>query len=179
MTTRNNARRRKGSVRQTKYPGWDEARRGEQSADREEAEQRIYGDEALATRNYWKDALGVQASFVYAIRSVGQAPVKIGHTAGDPLKRVAELQCGNPADIYIAGLILGSKKTERDLHRYWASAHVRGEWFGNGCEHAIVELFDVVALMQMSDYEDGSDAMYVRDETPVAVLRQAIRAEAA
>lgn len=178
MTTRNQARRRKGAVRQIKHPGWDEQRRAYHADDVAELEEMAYAEQALAARDYWKGKLGAQASFVYAIRSNGQDAVKIGHTTGEPMHRLAELQCGNPADLYIAGLILGSKKTERDLHGYWADARLRGEWFGKGCEHAILALYGVIATVQVADYEDGSDAIYVRDQTAVAVLTAASRVAA-
>jgi Meiotically up-regulated gene 113 len=58
-----------------------------------------------------------------------QGYYKIGYTGGDPRKRIAELQTGNPFPVEYMGSISGSLEVEDALHERFAHKHVRGEWF--------------------------------------------------
>jgi hypothetical protein len=64
--------------------------------------------------------------FVYAIES-GDA-VKIGW-AGDPFRRLSELNVGSPDDHKLLGYIPATKDQERELHGLCAAHRIRGEWF--------------------------------------------------
>ena len=65
---------------------------------------------------------------VYLIRAGETDMVKIGW-ADDPEARRADLQTGHYEELRILRLIEGSPATERWLHRYFRTEHVRREWF--------------------------------------------------
>lgn len=66
--------------------------------------------------------------FVYFIQEGDDGPVKIGE-AFDPVKRLSELQCGNPRALALRAVVLATDETERSLHLKWSSIRIRGEWF--------------------------------------------------
>lgn len=71
--------------------------------------------------------------YIYFIREVNSHYVKIGY-ANDPVKRVGELQIGNPHDLIIAHAIqvadaATAKRIEHVFHVRFQSALVRGEWY--------------------------------------------------
>ena len=63
---------------------------------------------------------------IYLARSQGY--YKIGFS-NDPLKRLAELQVGNPSSIELVGTIPGTFLEERRLHTLFKGKRIRGEWF--------------------------------------------------
>lgn len=105
--------------------------------------------------NYWTDAYDTP-DFVYFVQEEDGGAVKIGR-AFDPVKRLAQLQCGNPRRLKIRALLLGSPELEKGLHRLWRAAAVGGEWFGAGCEQAILTLAERSSQWQMEDHREGAD----------------------
>jgi len=74
----------------------------------------------------------VKNTYVYFIQS-GNKHIKIGHT-NNLQHRLENMQVGNPHQLYLrASFGPMSKKmaeaVEKDLHAYFRSFHVRGEWF--------------------------------------------------
>lgn len=67
-------------------------------------------------------------SFVYFIQCVSGGPIKIGY-AVDPVRRVSHLQSGTFEELKILASIPGSRQQEAALHRKFAAARVRSEWF--------------------------------------------------
>lgn len=63
---------------------------------------------------------------VYLIQRGGDGPIKIGATAGDPLRRMATLQTASPETLYLIGCVRGS---EDDIHQRFRAHHISGEWF--------------------------------------------------
>lgn len=170
MTTRDQARRRKGATRQTKGLGWEPSRRALVESERASEDYALFAsDECRDMYGYWQQRLGAQASYVYFIVARAQPAIKIGFAA-NPITRLRELQCGNPSALGICSVILGDKATERLLHRHWREALVRGEWFGHGYEGAILALADGIAETQIAEHEKGFDLAYVRDVLPMQVL---------
>lgn len=55
--------------------------------------------------------------------------VKIGHTTGDPAKRMEGLQVGCPFKMKLLGTIPGTREVERALHSRFRSSALGGEWF--------------------------------------------------
>jgi hypothetical protein len=55
--------------------------------------------------------------------------VKIGFTAGDVAKRIANLQTGSPVPLTILRVVVGDERVERALHSRFAPHRQRGEWF--------------------------------------------------
>ncbi len=72
--------------------------------------------------------------YVYFVQeSETLGPVKIG-VAVDCTRRVSEMQIGNPRELFLAVRIgpLSSDAAynlERDLHKFFDSRRIRGEWF--------------------------------------------------
>lgn len=64
---------------------------------------------------------------IYFIKS--KRFVKIGYTAKEPEKRLAQLQTGNPETLKLLGTIEGTPEVEKALHNYFNRFHFRGEWF--------------------------------------------------
>jgi hypothetical protein len=76
---------------------------------------------------------------VYFIQSGDSGPVKIGQ-AHNPITRLAELQCGNPETLHLRAVVLATNTLERELHYAWARHAMRGEWFADGVQEALVAL---------------------------------------
>jgi hypothetical protein len=55
--------------------------------------------------------------------------IKIGFTSKHPKGRVDELKTGCPYPITVLGVIEGSQKTERELHRKFSASRANLEWF--------------------------------------------------
>lgn len=69
-------------------------------------------------------------TFVYVIRAGRH--FKIGYSAGDPRKRLKELQTGSALPLFLMGYILGTHADEAALHRRYAGKRAEGEWFSLG-----------------------------------------------
>jgi hypothetical protein len=65
-------------------------------------------------------------SWVYFVTYADK--VKIG-TARSVKKRFAELQCGSPVILRLAGQMPGDNRDERELHERWNEYRLHGEWF--------------------------------------------------
>lgn len=65
-------------------------------------------------------------SHTYLIAADGTHLVKIG-IAKDPMRRLKELQTGQPMDLHLLWSVAGDY--ESDLHLHFATHRVRGEWF--------------------------------------------------
>ncbi len=66
---------------------------------------------------------------IYFIR--GGSSVKIGFVSDKNSlpERLANLQCGSPLVLSIAGVYEGDRETEQELHRIFAAERYLGEWF--------------------------------------------------
>lgn len=65
---------------------------------------------------------------VYFIRQVGTNLIKVGW-AKEPTERMKTLQTGSPHAFELLAVGDGGAREEHALHRRFAEAHVRGEWF--------------------------------------------------
>ena len=74
-------------------------------------------------------------SFLYFIHEKGDlTQFKIGFTTNLE-QRLRELQTGNPRDLVIYKTIINSsKKKEKQMQDYFASYHIKGEWYRITCE---------------------------------------------
>lgn len=63
----------------------------------------------------------------YLVGAEGSPLVKIGYTGGDPKKRLASLQTGQPMTLSLLWSVDGDY--EDGLHQRFAEYRVRGEWF--------------------------------------------------
>lgn len=77
-------------------------------------------------------------SFVYFVQAGDSGPIKIGHTR-DVDRRIASMRTGNHEELRLRLVVAGGWVTERELHRRFADAHKRGEWF-----HPAPELLDFI-----------------------------------
>lgn len=60
--------------------------------------------------------------------------IKIGYTAGEASKRIAQLQTGQPQKIELIGTIEGERDAESGLHQEFAEFRGNGEWFKRDAE---------------------------------------------
>lgn len=77
---------------------------------------------------FWNDRLA-RPTFVYFIQEGGDGPVKIGFSKR-PERRPQKLQTGNPRELLLRHVLPGDRAIEDQLHRRFAPARIRGEWFG-------------------------------------------------
>lgn len=66
---------------------------------------------------------------VYFIQSGHEGPIKIGHTSGDVISRVNNLQTGNPSMLSVLACLDGGRALELSLHNKFAIFRFRNEWF--------------------------------------------------
>ena len=66
--------------------------------------------------------------YIYFIQSGEDGPIKIGF-ARDPHRRFGHIQGSNPAECRLLGVLQGTPKLERKLHRRFRDHLIRGEWF--------------------------------------------------
>lgn len=75
---------------------------------------------------------------VYFVEAGKGGSIKIG-TAIDVPSRIRDLQGANAKKLRLLVVIRGDHKTERELHRRFASERLNGEWFkGNGAVRTFV-----------------------------------------
>lgn len=67
-------------------------------------------------------------SHVYFIGCGSDGPVKIGQ-AYNPEERLATLQVANHEQLFLLAAMRGGCAIERTLHKHFAAARIRGEWF--------------------------------------------------
>jgi hypothetical protein len=65
---------------------------------------------------------------IYFIQSGKNGPVKIGR-ADDVQKRLKSLQTAHPETLILRAIIPGDLAEEQYMHRLFAAASIRGEWF--------------------------------------------------
>lgn len=65
---------------------------------------------------------------IYFIQVGDDGPVKIG-LADDPYRRLVALQCASPFELRLLGGFEGGRGEELKLHKMFAHARIRGEWF--------------------------------------------------
>lgn len=73
-----------------------------------------------------------QAGLVYFIQAVGGGPIKIGYTRDEKTlaNRLSVMQTGHWRRLQVTSVIRDADRTaERLLHRVFAPARLRGEWF--------------------------------------------------
>lgn len=154
MTSRKQARRRRGSMKKRDDP-YSSAHQAEPEPMSQE-ELDAYMSPALRTYNYWYAA--GEREFVYFIRQEELAgdhrPVKIGYAAS-PWKRRDELQTGSPFMLDIEHVILGTRDLERLFHQEFDARRTWGEWFGHGYEEAILAIADEISQRQVKMHKEG------------------------
>ncbi len=74
-----------------------------------------------------------QVGYVYFAQDETRRTIKIGRAMCPPA-RVGELQTANSAKLRLLVAIPAMVTTEAELHRRFASCHLRGEWFWPGPE---------------------------------------------
>lgn len=66
---------------------------------------------------------------IYFIQDTATFLIKIGFTDGPAEVRLRSLQTGCPGRLMLLATDYGTEETERNLHRQFAGAWDRGEWF--------------------------------------------------
>ncbi len=78
---------------------------------------------------------------IYFIRANGKGAVKIGY-AVSVLKRVRALQISHRHRLAVVGVMKGTQKDEKDLHKRFAHLRLGGEWFD--CKADLLEFLATV-----------------------------------
>lgn len=78
---------------------------------------------------------------VYFVREESHGPIKIGR-AREVRKRISQLQTGNSVKLQLLGWIVteNDAATEREMHKSYSKALLRGEWFDITQDHVLREL---------------------------------------
>lgn len=89
---------------------------------------------------------------IYFIRA--KKFLKIGYSK-DPIKRISELQTGNPVKLKLIGVLPGTYETEKMIHRVLSKFRVEGEWFKvQGKVESLVHAFsDKNNIHQIKDFK--------------------------
>lgn len=74
---------------------------------------------------------------IYFAHAVGTDLVKIGFTAGEPAKRLKELQTGCAQRLELLAAVEGTVADEAECHRKFAHLRQQGEWFRFAPELAV------------------------------------------
>ena len=114
---------------------------------------------------------------VYFIKGIRSGMIKIGRCAGDPRKRLADLQVGSSEPLELIGLLSEEKvgTVERPIHRKFQSIRSHGEWF-----HPTAELVTFVekACSQEGQLDDDETAVVIASAKDIAsvIARSRMRA---
>lgn len=102
-------------------------------------------------------------TYVYLISDPKSNAVKIGRS-DNPMKRVGELQTGNPNPLSLLSCFAAEPSVEQTIHKHLEKYSLNGEWFADcdevmdiyytyltNCRYKPQELFDeAIALLQES-----------------------------
>jgi hypothetical protein len=112
----------------------------------------------------------VGATFVYLIGEE-DGPIKIGE-AKDPIRRLREMQTGNPRRMRVEYVLLGDAHTERLLHEMWESfaivaphkqgrrdAHPGTEWFRADAREQLLPIIATAAQLQAKAISRSADPL--------------------
>lgn len=86
---------------------------------------------------------------IYFAHAEGTDRVKIGFTAGDPAKRLADLQTGCPHRLSLLLVVEGGEQDEAEYHKEFATFRVHGEWF----QLTVPFLLRLIHLARREDWE--------------------------
>lgn len=95
---------------------------------------------------------------IYFIEMEGEGWIKIGFTAGDPKRRMAQLQTGQPQKLRLLGTIAGEKDAERGLHKELKNYRINGEWFR--AEPEILKVIQLLIKQQLPWYHVRMQKLY-------------------
>jgi len=77
-----------------------------------------------------EDECGVELDgWIYFLGCKEPRAIKIGFTTKSPIKRLRQLQTGNPSPLILLGWYPGCQAQERDLHAQLRDFRLSGEWF--------------------------------------------------
>lgn len=93
---------------------------------------------------------------IYYIGSAETGRMKIGYTAGDPVKRLRALQTGSPTKLALFAMHPGTQELEQKLHNQFADARLHGEWF-DASDELLIHLASVCALTIALSKRIGED----------------------
>jgi hypothetical protein len=109
---------------------------------------------------------------IYFVQALETNAVKIGYTSGDAIRRVRQLQTSCPDTLKILHVVLGEGRShEKELHRLFASSHIRREWF-----HLYPHVSDYLGVSPLFTDEiqrpdRTSEILCLEDEVEIARLR--------
>lgn len=107
-----------------------------------------------------------QGGFVYFLRFNGDGPVKIGSST-DPENRLRYFRTATPYEVALVAKAPGTVASEKALHRHFAGARLRLEWFSPVPE--LIALIERVAANGALPVEfQLARPLHVSTETPHA-----------
>jgi hypothetical protein len=96
---------------------------------------------------YWSER--GRTSFVYVLGDTATGDVKIG-TAVDVLRRLAQLQSGNPRPLVLRTALVGGPRLEGRLHEIFKEHSLQGEWFSSVAAEAVVAYVSGLSDVQIA-----------------------------
>lgn len=88
------------------------------------------------------------SGFVYLMQQGVDGPYKIGFTQNNPVRRIKQLQTGNPEKIRLVSQFAASVAVEAYLHGKFSDLRLQGEWFKP--DSAILGIFDFATQIPSS-----------------------------
>jgi T5orf172 domain len=122
----------------------------------------------------------LDACFVYVIGEEDGGPFKIG-SAIDPVKRLRDLQVGNPRRLRVEYVLLGDEQMERLLHQVWEEFAIRShrgkkvdalpgtEWFRAEARSQLEPIFQSAADQQVK-FMQAIEGVFTTDDLIGSVL---------
>lgn len=126
---------------------------------------------------YWQAQNPAPGCFVYVIRPKGDTPIKVGK-AEDVVKRMGELQTGNPRELTLLHVLVGYGELEAQLHRRLRPSRVRGEWFEGDSVPGFLRFVEALAENMVRFHQNTGDLPHWKDfgDWHPQVAYEAIRA---
>jgi|ERR1051325_5995689 DNA-binding XRE family transcriptional regulator len=104
---------------------------------------------------------------IYAIGAEGQPYIKIGSTSGSPLKRLQDLQTGQPYPLRLCAAVpveANLRLIEKHVHAFLKEKRQRGEWFELSMDIAQLEALVVRAVEYVQREEQQAAALHTIQE---------------
>lgn len=113
---------------------------------------------------FWSRYLPRGQAFIYFIRGVGAAPVKVGFSI-DVRQRMRELRTGNPYPLELLFVVPADRSLETTFHRELRGDRMEGEWFsGPRIERLMIRVAAATEDMFLEfDYSNTPPDYYAYD----------------
>jgi excisionase family DNA binding protein len=107
--------------------------------------------------------------WIYFVGAAEVGRIKIGHTANHPDQRLDTLRTSAPTEIAALGILRGTARVERAIHRHFAGYRWHREWFRD--EHPLRAFIKAFA----TPVRDGVDDLLMHPDDAEALYRATTR----